>query len=296
MTNGDDSRSGDGQQQQAEEANLPQTTEGGEGESSGVSGIDEGWGEGGASIDEVVENVQAFFESFKGEMLIAWGAYAAVALLLQTVEVGLYTVSWLLGDVAGGLFSLLMLPVWLLVGLAYPLVTAGQMTLYGPMRAQIFEGVEPEGWQGAVKQGLGRFWPVLGAILAIGAVIPATCVLPGLVLAFFAVMAPYFLATRPSLGFVDAFKRSYEVAKRHWEVFAITIGALLASMLLFGCVFGVGVGLSWLPAPIGRIFADYATWLAATVFQLGIFVVWGGVFVTVDGKETGERVGAEAGE
>jgi hypothetical protein len=290
MTNGDDKRRETNGEHP--ESSVPQTTDSG---TAGVSGIDEGWGAGEATIDDVVENVRKFFELFKGEVLTAWIAYAVALLALETVEIGIQSVAELLGG-AGAIFSIVMLPVVIVVGLAYPLVTAGQLTLYGPMRERIFHGSEPSGWMPAIKQGLSRFLPVLGAMLLIGIIIPLGCVIPGLVVAFFAIMAPYYLATRESIGFVGAFTRSYEMAKKYWDIFAITIGALLASGLLFGCIFSCGWAFDALPEPLATIFGGYATWLAATVFQFGIFVVWGGVFTTVDAHETGEQVELPADE
>jgi hypothetical protein len=292
MTDGDDTRpETDGEYP---EDSMPQTTDSG---TAGMSGIDEGWGAGEATIDEVVENVRKFFELFKGEILTAWIVYAAASLVLETIDIGIQSIAALLGG-GGAVFAIVMLPVMILVGLAYPLITAGQLTLYGPMRDRVFHGTEPSGWRPAIEQGLSRFWPVLGAMLLIGIIIPLGCIFLGLVIAFFAIMAPYYLATRASMAFVDAFKKSYEMAKKYWDIFAITIGALLAAGLLFGCIFSCGWALDAAPEPLATIFGGYATWLAATVFQFGIFVVWGGVFTTVDAHETGEEFelpGSESG-
>lgn len=297
MTNGNDwqQQPGDGGQGNQ---NVPQTTGDRNGgsedwDSGGMSPIGEGWGEGAASFDEVIDNVKAFLAAFKGDVMMAWLVFAGIGLLLTTLGVTVDFFAWLLSEATGfigGLFGLLTLPLDVLIALGSVLLTAGQLTLYGPMREKLFHGVEPGGWMAALKTGMNRFIPVALAIGAIALVIPLTCFIPGLVLAFFAIMAPYLLASR-QLKLDEAFKQSYELAKEYWQVFAVTIGALMGGALVAGCVIAIAQGMMMiLPAPLSGIVGSYATWFAVTLLQIGIFIVWGGVFATVDSHESGEAI------
>ena len=295
MTNGNGDEWQPPTDQGDQDQSVPQTTGGGgDNQSSGMSPIGEGWGEGHATFDEVVDNVKAFFEAFKGPLLFAWLAYAGLMLLLETFEVGLYVTGWalgMLGGFFGGLLSLVLAPLLLLISFA---ATAGQLTLYGPIRERVFHGIEPESWTDGLKQGLQRIVPVGLAVFAIGLLTSfglILCILPGLAFAFFTLMAPYLLATRGDTSLGGAFTRSYELAKKYWQVLAITIGALFAAGLVAGCFMGVGGGLATvLPEPLGTIISQYAGWVGMTAFQFGIFVVWGGVFVTIDSHESGESL------
>lgn len=291
MPDGNNMQSGPdqgGQNQQVPQTSGPNLN------NSGMSPIGEGWGTGSASFDEAVENIKKFFGAFKGDVMTAWLVFAGIGFLLQTLEVGVEFFTWLLSSATGGIgsiFGLLGIPVAILVGLGSVVLTAGQLSLYGPMREKMFHGIEPGSWNAALKTGMGRIMPVTLSIVAIAVIIPLTCVIPGLIIAFFAIMAPYLLASRQDLGVIDAFKRSYELAKKYWQVFALTIGGLFVAGLAAGCIVGIGSALYFLPEPLGMIGGSYASWAAVTAFQFGIFVVWGGVFSTVDAHESGETLG-----
>lgn len=293
MANGqrDDGQSSTDQGQQNQP--VPQSSGPSSGAQSGISGIDEGWGAGEATFDEVIDNVKTFFQSMQGPLLMAWLAYAGLTLLLQTFDIGLYFLAWAFGAL-GGIVSLILIPFSILVSLAYFAVTAGQLTLYGPMRERVLHGVDPDSWTAGIKEGLGRILPVLVALAAIGVLtsILSLCLfVPGLAFAFFTVMAPYLLATREEMPLGKGFTESYELSKKYWKIIAITIGALFAAGMVGGCFLGVGAGMAaFLPEPIGPIFSDLSMWLGTTLFQFGIFVVWGGVFTTVDAHESGETV------
>jgi len=295
MANGDgfDGQSPTGQTSEDQNQPVHQPNAGQSGGQSGMSAIDEGWGEGAATIDEVVDNTKAYVESLRGPLLMAWLAYAGLTLVLQTVEVGLNLIGWALGAI-GGIFALITVPLAILVSLAYVGVTAGQLTLYGPMRESVFHGIEPDGWMGGIKQGLERFLPVLVAVAAIALLTPllSICLLvPGLAFAFFTSMAPYYLATRDDIPLGEGFTRSYEMAKKYWKIVAVTIGALFAAGLVAGCAVGVGAAFaSLLPEPLGSMAYNCSQWVGITLFQFGVFVVWGGVFTTVDAHESGESV------
>ena len=248
-------------------------------------GLGEGWGTGDASVDEVIENVKRVFRAFQGQLMVAWLALAGVTLIFAVIEM---TFALLSSVVGVGIFGLLVVPVSLVGGLAGLVVLAAQFSLYSPLRQKIFAGFDPGDWQTAIKSNLSSVVRILLTILVLGVgtgVGMMCCVIPGLVVAFFGSMAPYLMATRPELDMVDAFKRSYVLAKRYWMIFVVTIGALMGAGLIAGCFFGAAGTMNTMLGSFGSVLAPGFNWVGATLFQLGIFCVWGGVFITVDEKE-----------
>lgn len=290
MANGDDTQppaegEGPGDSNHPVPADQPSTGSG----TQGMSGLDEGWGEGEATFDEVFENVRAVSRGFQGNIMMAWLLLAGVTFGVETLEVMMYLVDWGLG-IFGPIAWLIFGPLKIVAALAVVAVTGAQLSLYGPLREKVFHGIEPESWSDALGSVGTRGLKVTLALILIAIGIVVTCVLPGLVLAFFAVMAPYYLAT-DDLAIPDAFKRSYEMAKRYWQVVAVTIGALFGAGMIFGCLVGAGTGMAqFIPNPLGYIMYTYAAWFGGVLFQFLLFVVWGGVFVTVDANESGETV------
>lgn len=287
MVNGDDDQSPGGTPSQptpAETGPSLDTTGAG-----GVSGLGDGWGTGSASVDEVFENVKAVFQGMQGEILKAWLAIVAVLFLAESAEVFIYTMVEMTGAL-GGLIAIFAWPIAALLYFLSIVASAAQLTLFGPLRDKVFHGIEPDGWMEAFRAQSGRFLSVLGAVAALTFVIPCTCVLPGLALAFFGCMAPYIAATE-EIGVFDAFKKSYERAKSYWQVLVITIGALIGAGLLLGCFASAGNFVAGMLPDVLQIFVHhYAYWVGMVVFQFLIFVVWGGVFVTVDAAESGQAV------
>lgn len=273
-------------------------TSGGE-DGDGMSDIGDGWGEGDASLDDVIDNVKIVFKGFQGEILKAWLALFAVVLLVETFEIVVYAIASV-GGLLGTTISLVMWPVSSLLGLVTIAVSGVQLALFGPLKARVIDGVDPGSFTTLLKDGATTSLPIIGSVFVLVLADACCCMIPGLILVFFGAMAPYLLATR-EIGFVDAFKQSYEYAKRHWEVFAVTIGALVATWFITGCCTGVGTTVHsatwsrhyWSIAEIlGYGVRQYAWWVAIGIIQIGVFIVWGGVFVTVDAEESGGTVQA----
>ena len=249
-------------------------------------GIGDGWGEGDASIDEVVENVKRVFQAFKGEVMFAWLALAGVALIFALLETGLALMSALMPDL--GVFSILQIPVSFLGGLVGVGIVAVQFSLYRPLKRKVFESFDPGDWQTALKSNLSPVLWILLTILVLGfgtSIGTVCCIVPGLFVAFLGSMAPYLMATRPNIDMMDAFKTSYVLAKKYWQIFAITIGALIGAGLVAGCFLGIASVLVSVLGSFGAVLSPGLGWIGTTLFQLGVFIVWGGVFMTVDEKE-----------
>jgi len=262
-------------------------------ETGGMSSIDEGWGAGRSEIGELADNIRVVFENFRGEILKGWLAIAGAMFLVESAEVFIYLFVEMTGAL-GVVVSIFSWPIAVLVGFLSVLATAGQLTLYGPLRDKVFHGIEQESWTGLFRSRSGRFATVLGTVLALLMASSCTCWILGigLIIAFFGNMAPYVAATE-EIGVFDAFKKSYERAKRHWQVIAVTMLALAVGGSAVVCSLSLGGVLAGLaPELLGILLEHYATWVGVTVLQFVLFVIWGGVFVTVDAAETGQRIGA----
>lgn len=272
----------------------PEGSDGAEGFEVGTVGsgrsnrhILEGWGGGGATIGEVISNAGKAFGQFRGPLLTAWlllwGALLATTVSFEGIQ--------LLVEGGGqGMQGELDDAFTALESIAYSLVVAAQMTLYGPFY-RIWRGGEPPlTWFEALGENIGRFWWLLLAFFLLSQVVSwgcCCCFLPGLLLAPIGSMTPYLLATRPNLAFDDAIEAAYILTKRYWSVFyPVMIVSVLMVVTLF-CCSGLSVGMSF-EIQFGlspTVVTGVAILVGLSVAQLAGFFLWTGLFVTVDQKE-----------
>lgn len=238
------------------------------------------------TLEDVLDNVQTLGKRMLGPILIAWGAIAAVHLILSMIQAVAHIV---LGPASLALMFV-SIPVWLLIGLV---LGALRFSLYRPMRDVLTGGAAVYPDLGSLKDPiLGNFVNVMLVTLlyslavGVGALL---CGIPGLIALVVFSMAPYYAAngTPP----VDAMRDSFEAAKRYPILFVV---AIAATVFILGLANGVvSVLLAIIGGALGEygvLAANFMQWMSLVVLGAVALVIMGATFATIDLAESGERV------
>jgi hypothetical protein len=279
--------------------------QGGYGGASGGGGgndigamLTEGWGGGEFDTDILMRNIKIAFKRAIGPVLYSWVIIAAATLMVDLVSSFFSIVAYYADDPAiasgvlglQGIFALLSIPLSFLIG-------ALQFSLYRPMRRELFEGAGAGGdLKSMLESASSVALPVLGTQLLVMLVagIAGICfVFPGLFAAFILSMSVYLVATR-GIGPIAGMKYSITLVKKYWQTVAVAFVGAIVVGVAGGCIvniFGWIIGLaSSVIRPFNSLVLPMVAWVISTAGVFGWFVIWTGVFATIDSYESGDYV------
>jgi hypothetical protein len=272
---------------------------GGGGGDFGGGGGDFGGGGGGlgdgpdVDFDTVFENFKLLLGRSTGNVLLSFvivvGAIMMFGVVIQGMNVGLMkadlaTVAMILG--------ILLIPVNFVLGM---FSSAFQFGLFSPMKRLLVEGPGAvDGPIDGIKQSVQKIFPLMGASLVIGVVGfigMLMCCVPGFLILFFTLPAPYLIATRDDLDFFEAFQEGFELAQRHVVLLLICVAGLI---FLF---FGIGAMIAISNFALMSVLQEWTPvvqpiLIAPIQLLLGYLttVLWAAVFTSIDAAERGTRI------
>lgn len=255
-----------------------------------------------ASFSDVLENFKRLASRGNAGGLLA--AYLLLTVVRLVVTVPQWVFTYLRIDAIGsghldsiGTYSAVS-TCFSFVQLIFALIVAALFVgLYKPIRLLLVQGPgSVVGVGGALKLAWSRFLPALaitlivGVCVAVGAVL---CLLPGLVVLFFLVMAPYLVAAvDQDIG--DSLRRSIDLAKTNVGVIIAGVGILIAVAIVLAIVqFGlVAVSVSVLGLAVGTMVVAPIVFILGAAIGYLTFLFFGALYVTVETSASGEAIRA----
>ena len=192
-------------------------------------------------------------------------------------------------SVAGICTSVLQIGLGLVIG-------AVSIGMYRPARMLLVgEGAAVGGAGSVLKLSTQRFLPSLGVVLLVGVAIflgALFCLLPGLVVAFFLMLAPYLVAAVDQ-DVVDSLKRSFELAKTNIVTLLLAIGGLIGLTVIMVVVQMV---LAVIAGSTGSMAATILIAPVVTVIGIAIgypvFLFFAAVCIAVETTDAGVTLDA----
>ena len=261
-------------------------------------------------IPDIQINTKVFFSRIKGPILKTFLAISALSLivavlkLVVNVALGLIGVGPAVYQITGGLFNILLLLVWMLVGVF-------QVALYVPARNAMMMNT-PEA-PTSIGEAISQAKPALGkafllvfitsTVIAVGS---GCCGIPGII-AFFLLWPARYLVIARGMDISSGINASMDVGKKYWLLILLMMVAIFVMVLgtsiimgIIGAINGaITVALISAQLPLTAIVivsailgfgVDLIRWVLGALLGVGMWSVEGGIMTTLEAEEYGELV------